>query len=44
VIEGIYSGRRHLGTEGELREYKRPGRKVRRKVWREVKIGKKKRL
>jgi len=27
-IEEIYSRRRHLGTKGELRECKRPGRKV----------------
>jgi len=28
MMEGIYSGRRHLGTEGEFREHKRLGRKV----------------
>jgi len=28
MIEGIYSGRRHLGTEEKFREHKRLGRKV----------------
>jgi len=27
-MEGIYSKKRYLGTKGELRECKRPGRKV----------------
>jgi len=43
VIEGIYSGRRHLGTKGELRKCKEPSRKVQRRVEKGVKIGKKRR-
>jgi len=43
MMEGIYSGRRHLETKGELRKCKGPGRKIQRRVQRRVKIGKKRR-